>query len=620
MSFGYCGKILRVNLTNRSITTETPDDKFYRAYLGGRALIAYYLLKEVPADCDPLGPENKLIFAAGPLTGAPIAGSGRNSVGAKSPLTGGYGDGEAGGFWGAELKRAGYDAAIIEGQAERPVYLFINDDEISIRPASHLWGQDTLAVQEAIQAELGDDRIRIAQCGPAGEQLVRYAAVAHDITHWAGRTGMGAVMGSKKLRAIAVRGSQPVPVADKENLTEYARYLAENVETLAGGLKANGTAGGVMSLSASGGLPTRNFQEGSFEGAERISGPTMTGTILVDRENCYACPIYCKRVVKVDQPYRVDPKYGGPEYETIASLGSLCGIDDLPAVAKGNERCGALGLDTISTGVCIAFAMECFERGILTEQDTDGLKLRFGNAAAMLELIEKIARREGIGALLAEGVRRAADKLGGEAPELAIHIKGQEVPMHEPRLKHGLGVGYAVSPTGADHCHNLHDTIFAKEGPSIEAFKALGVQEPLPVDDLSAAKVRMVYYVSNWRHFANSAVYCYFVPWDYLQMEGIMRAVTGWNTTVFELMKVGERANTLTRLFNLRAGFTREEDYLTRRFTKPFASGPLAGVAVPADQMERAIADYYAMMGWDAEGRPTPARLGELGISWAVQN
>jgi len=374
---GYTGKILRVNLSDKNISVERPDERFYRRYFGGTALIGYYLLKELKPGIDPLGPDNKLIFSAGVITGVPCAGSGRSGVGAKSPLTNGWGDSQAGGFWGAELKRAGWDAIIIEGKAANPVYLWINGDKVEIRDASHLWGKATLEVERQIQDELGDKRVRVTQIGPAGEKLVRFAGIANDLTHFHGRNGHGAVMGSKMLRAIAVRGHQAVPLANPEKVREVSRWLVDNYKVLSAGMTANGTANGIPGLNDDGILPTRNFKEGQFEGYMDIAGETMTETILSGRDNCYACPINCKREVKVGPPYNVDPVYGGPEYETIGSLGSLCGINDLKAIAKGNQICQAYGLDTIGTGNSIAFAMECFERGILSKKDTGGIELKF---------------------------------------------------------------------------------------------------------------------------------------------------------------------------------------------------------------------------------------------------
>jgi aldehyde:ferredoxin oxidoreductase len=615
LSNGYWGKILRVNLTDGTITTETPPEQFYRAYFGGRGLIAHYLLKEVPPGTDPLGPDNKFIVAPGVITGVPYAGSGRNSYGALSPLTGTYGEGEGGGFFGVELKRAGVDAIIFEGASGKPVYLWVHDGEAELRDASHLWGKTTGEVEDLVQEELGDKRVRVAQCGVAGENMSRLAAVCNDLTHYAGRAGLGAVMGSKKLKAVVARGTMNVPVADAGKVRELARWMVEHWHESSQGLHDHGTANGLVSLHTSGGLPTRNFQQGHFEGAEKISGQTMTEKILVERDTCFACPIRCKRVVKTGPPHNVDPKYGGPEYETLGSLGSVCGIDDLEAIAKGNELCNAYGLDTIGVGVTIAFAMECYENGLLTKEDTDGLELRFGNAAAMLELLEKITRRQGIGDLLAEGSYRAAQKIGKGAEQYAIHVKKQEVPMHEPRLKHALGVGYSLSPTGADHCHNIHDTGYTK---SVGSAAGWGVLEPMPADYLGPEKVRLLMYNTIIKSANNCLVICQFVPWRLEHLAGLVEGITGWNHTHFELMKVGERAINLTRIFNLRHGFGADEDNLTERFFKPFKDGPLAGVGVDRDAWKKAKVTYYRMMGWTDDGVPTPEKLYELGIGWAI--
>ena len=616
---GYTGKILRVNLSDKSISIEEPDDKFYRRYFGGTALIAYYLLKELKPGIDPLGPDNKLIFSAGVITGIPCSGSGRSGVGSKSPLTGGWGDSQAGGFWGAELKRAGWDAIIIEGKAANPVYLWINDDKVEIRDASHLWGKDTREVEEQIQDELGDGKIRVTQIGPAGEKLVRIACIINDINRAYGRNGHGAVMGSKMLKAIAVRGHQAVPLAHPEKVREVAKWLANNYKVLSAGMTANGTSGGIPNLNEDGILPTRNFQEGQFEGYMDIAGATMTETILVGRDNCYACPIDCKREVKVGPPYNVDPVYGGPEYETIAALGSFCGISDLKAIAKGNQLCNAYGLDTIAAGNSIAFAMECFERGLLSKEDTGGIELKFGNTEAMITMVEMIAKREGLGDILAEGTMRAAEKIGHGAAEYAMQIKGQELPMHDPRGKVGLGIGYAVSPTGADHCHNIHDTGYAKEGRSLELIRALGIQEPLEALDLSPAKVRLFQYASNWQHFQNCAAICMFQPFTFDHLVQLVNGATGWNTSVFELMKVGERALALARVFNAREGYTAKDDIIPKRLYEAFKSGPLKDKKIGKETMQKAIQTYYEMAGWDAERAvPTAEKLQELDLGWVV--
>jgi aldehyde:ferredoxin oxidoreductase len=313
-----------------------------------------------------------------------------------------------------------------------------------------------------------------------------------------------------------------------------------------------------------------------------------------------------------------DATYGGPEYETLASIGSNCGVDNLEAIVKGNALCNAYGLDTISTGVCIAFAMECFENGILTEKDTNGLKLNFGNALAMVQLVEMIAHREGIGNILADGVARAAQALGNGAENYAMEIKGQEIPMHEPRYKPGLGVGYTVSPTGADHCHNVHDTMYSDKVSA--NLQSLGVTQPIPAQELNAAKVRALVYGTLWQHTLNCLVWCSFVPLGVNKMIDLLRGITGWNTTVWELMKVGERCVTMTHVFNLREGFEKKDDYLPKRFYRALTSGPLKGARIKQREMKQAIDTYYDMVGWDRKsGKPARHKLQELGIEWLTE-
>jgi aldehyde:ferredoxin oxidoreductase len=500
---GYTGKILHVDLSSGAIEVEEPGADFYRRYLGGSGFISYYLLKEIPAGADPLGPENVLIFAGGPMTGVPIGGAGRNAVGAKSPLTEGYGEADVGGFFGAEMRRAGFDAIVVKGQAASPVYLWVHDGEAQICPADHLWGTTTLDCQAALREELDDQRVRTAMIGPGGEKMVRYACVINDLKHAAGRTGMGAVMGSKNLKAIAARGKTAVPVADGDGVRGLARWMAQNWKEKAWGMHELGTSGGLTGLSASGALPTRNFQDGQFEGAEPIGGEAMRDTILIDRGGCYACPVNCKRVVEVDDDeYQVHPEYGGPEYETLGAFGSNCGVDDLRAVAKANELCNAYSLDTISAGMAVSFAMECFENGLLTLEDTGGLDLSFGNGQAMVELTRQICEREGLGDLLAEGPTRAAKVIGKGAEAYVLDVKKQPYPMHECRTRHGQALGYALSPTGADHMHNIWDGGLTRD-PVGESWQSLGVYESVPQTELNATKVRAYAAQANWQWFRN---------------------------------------------------------------------------------------------------------------------
>jgi aldehyde:ferredoxin oxidoreductase len=620
LPFGYNGKILRVDLSRSRIKVNQLDDIFYRRYIGGEGFVAYYLLKELDPGIDALSPKNILIFAAGPVTGVPIPGNGRNSVGAKSPLTGGFGESEVGGLWGAELKHAGFDAIIFEGRSKEPVFLWVHDEETELIDAEHLWGKETGETESLIRDELKDRLVRVASIGPAGEKLVRYACVINDLRDAAGRTGMGAVMGSKNLKAIAARSRKRLPeVEDSQKLKELTSWLNKNLDEVADWAHNYGTGSDIDGYAASGNLPTRNFRDGNFSNPDALDAKTIKETIRIGMEGCYACSVRCKKVVKLEEPWLVDPKYGGPEYESLAALGSNCGIGDLEAVTKANEICNRNSVDTISAGAAIAFAMECYENRILTAKDTGGLDLRFGNSEAMVEMVKMITQRRGLGDLLAEGVKRAAEKIGRGSENFAIQVKGQEVPMHEPRLKRAVGLGYAVSPTGADHQHNLHDMDLATNDSTVKSFSALGILEPIPLEDLGPRKVRALIYHVDWRVADNCLLMCNFLPWDYHQKTEIVRAVTGWNTTAWELMKVGERVTTMARIFNIREGFRKEDDWLPQRFFQPATIGPLSNTPVDAKKLRKAIDIYYEMMGWDENGVPTETKLEELDISWTEE-
>ncbi len=618
MSYGFQGRILRVDLTGGVITTEAPDELFYRRYLGGAGFVAYFLLKETPRTADPLGPENRLVFACGPLTGAPLAGSGRNAIGARSPLTGALGEADVGGFWGAELKAAGFDAIVVQGCAESPVYLWIHDGEAELKDASHLWGLENKETHSAICQELGEKRARIALCGPAGENLVRYAAIVADLKHVAGRSGLGAVMGSKKLKAVAVRGTRGPPMAERDGVVALARWLRDNVDEKMGAFAKMGTGISVIPYNAIGALPVHNFRDGHLEGADTIGREGLAEHAVVRMESCYACAVRCKKVVDLEEPYHVDPAYGGPEYETAVSIGSNCGVADVYAVCKASERCNALGLDSISAGGTIALAMECFELGLLTAQDTRGLELRFGNAETVLELLELIATRQGIGDLLAEGSKRAAERIGMGAERYALHVKGQELPLHDPRLQHGLGLGYAVSYTGADHCHSAFDRAYEQE-PTMGGVRNLGVLEPMPATWLGPDKVRAIIYGGLRSHLDNCLGLCNFLPYSNAQVVDLVRAVTGWDTNAWELWKAAERMVTLARAFNVRQGFTPADDHLPPRMTEPLGSdGP--GMPIDPASIEAALPVYYEMMGWDPDtGVPRAAKLYELDVGWVAE-
>jgi aldehyde:ferredoxin oxidoreductase len=614
MGYGYNGKVLRVDLTGRRWEVEEYPEAFYRTYFGGHGFTSYWLMKRLRPGVDPLGPDNVLVFAPGLLAGSNLAGTCRNSVAARSPLTGAYGTSEAGGFFPQALKRTGYDALVVEGKADQPVYLFISPGTVQVRDATHLWGQEPKLVQQAIRDELGDGQVRVAQIGRAGENQVRYASVVNDLRHFAGRTGMGAVMGSKNLKAVAVKGEGRLSMADPQRVQELARFMSEEAPKRVPRYYDTGTAGSILILNAAGGLPTRNFRTGYFEGAQGISGEMLRDKLQVTRQSCHGCPIKCKGVVASQDKYPVDPDYGGPEYETMAALGSNCAVDDLEAVAKGNEMCNRYCLDTISAGVTIAFVMECFERGLLDRDSTGGLEVRFGDSKAMLQCIEMIAQREGFGDLMARGIKALSREIGQGSEEFAHHVKGQETPLHDPRFKKGLALGYAVSPTGSDHCHNIHDTMW---NASIDPLKPFGILEPIPEGEMSARKVRLAYYVTNWNHFANCGL-CTLTPWRPLEAVELVKAVTGWETSVHELLKVGERAHNLGRLFNLREGFGLAGDTLNYCFLKPIESGLLKGSVIIQEEFDDALRLFYEMSGWDREGVPTRGKLAELGIEWAV--
>ncbi len=608
------GKILHVNLTTGEHHIEQPDDDFYRLLVGGRAVIAYLLLRDLPPHTDPLSPNNLLIFAPGIMQGTNLPGAGRHAVGGKSPLTGAIGSSEAGGWWGHEFKRAGFDALVITGRAETPVYLWIKNGEVEIRAAGHLWGQKTAPVQQAIRAELDDNKIRVAQIGPAGENGVLYSAVMHDINRAAGRNGMGALMGSKNLKAVAVRGTMPLPAADRAQVTAVAKWLGANYKELSGWATAGigrGTQNSLLNWSYLGGLPTHNFGEPVFEQAELLSGERNYEMFLKGRDTCQACPITCKQVFEHedDNPYRkLDPVYGGPEYEAMGAFGPSCGVSDNLAVCKANEMANAYGLDAISTGTSIAFAIECFENELISTADTGGLAFRWGDADLLLKAIEMIAHRQGFGDVLAEGVHRMSLRFGPATEPFDITVKGQELPMHEPRLKQAMGVGYAVAPVGADHMMNMHDTNFASEGDDLNRVNsALETPVgPVPPQALNEDKMIIFFHELNWMHFQDCAVNCHFYPYDYAHLAAALTGATGLLYTIHDILNVGARAQTLARLFNLREGFTADDDKLPKRVMTAFKSGPLAGVEINQESFDWAKRRYYEMMQWDADsGTPS---------------
>jgi aldehyde:ferredoxin oxidoreductase len=576
--FGSWGKLLRVDLSTRSVRTEALDETFYRRYPGGRSLVGYILLTELPRGVDPLGPESLLVFAPGVLTGTPLSGASRHSVGAKSPATGGFGEAEVGGFWGAELKKAGWDGIVVTGVSSAPAYIWIKDDAVEIRDAAHVWGLETGETEEALKQEVGERLARVCEIGPAGENRVVLAGIVNDYKDIAGRAGIGAVMGSKRLKAIVVRGTKQLPLADKKAVMAVGRWIADTLQENHWAFHNYGTGMGLEGYTKVGGMAVRNYDGGPFEHAAEISAEALVEKgYRIKMEACWACSVRCKKVVRLEQPYPVDPKYGGIEYESIAALGADCGVGDLALLCKANERCNALGLDTISTGALIAWVMDCRRAGILPDASFDGEPALFGNGKAVLAGIEAIAHRRGLGDVLADGMKRAAERLGGK--ELAIHVKGLELAMHDPRQRTEYGrsvrVSYMTSPTGGDHM-------------------------------LSHARPRSM---------RNTVGMCFFLRYDDVRMLEIVNAVSGWGIDMAELMAIGERGATLARLFNLREGFGAEDDVLPEKLLRPQVAGPLAKVRLDPNELRDQVRAYYRDMGWsEDEGRPLPETLRRLGI------
>jgi aldehyde:ferredoxin oxidoreductase len=564
------------------------------------------------------------VFACSVVTGAPVSGFNRFTVAARSPLTGAFGESEAGGYWGPELKFAGFDAVVVHGRARHPVYLWIHDGDVEVRSAKNIWGCNNWETQEKIRGELDDRKIRVVSIGPAGENGVLFANIQNELEHFNGRTGMGAVMGAKHLKAVAVRGTKKIELAEPEKVKAISRWHNKRIKSHPPNVNLSkfGTSALVKILNNAGILPTRNFREGVFEGADKIGPDTYHQTIFHAKGTCYACSVKCKRrVAWEDDKYQLNPKFGGPEYETLATLGSLLGIDNLPAVARGNQICNLMGLDTISTGGVIAFAMECYEKGILTEKDNDGKPLRFGDADAMLGLIEDIAYRRGLGRILSEGVKRAADKIGRDSHHYAFHIKGSEMPAHDGRGKTGMGMGYALSATGGDHIETPHDTAFAE---NIINLQPLGILEP--IDPLTTDYAKIRYFSLGQKAWGINNCYglCNFcsVPihaMTFSRLVEVVQAITGWNTSLFEIMRVSERSNVMARMFNIREGFGPEEDRVIRRWYEKMPKGPLAGQHIDRQAFQQAIRLYYELSGWDEQGKPTLGKLIDLNLEWLAE-
>ncbi len=612
MVSGYSGRLLTIDLTSREIAKEDLNLRIAREFIGGEGIASTILFEQVGPETDPLGPDNTLIFMTGAFVATNIPCGIKTTVVSKSPLTGIYGESVFSAPLGIDLKNSGYDGIIIKGKAKDPVYIWINDDQVEIREAQHLWSEETFETVNKLRKELRDATISVVTIGPAGERLVRLASIIADDSRAAGRCGLGAVMGSKNLKAIASKGTGKIPVSNPTRLNELRKEAVTTALPNTKALRDNGTASGLITFEQNGNLPIRNWTRGSFPEADKITGTTMTQRILTAPYPCKTCPIACGRKVKVESgPYAMEGS--GPEYESMAALGSLCYNSNLESIAKANDLCNRLGIDTISTGQAIAFAMECYEKGLITE--TGGVDLTWGNPDAIVRICELIGTKEGLGEVLGEGVLMAAKKIGKGSEKFAIHVKGLEFPEHNPRKFKSMGVAYATSNVGANH---------NRGSPMLVERNLLSPELPWkePVDGFIAKdKGRMTKVYQDICCAVDSLGICKFmVFWGKLPLRILVEyynAITGWDITFEDLMKAGERIWNLQRAFNIRMGTSRKDDTLPDRFLKESVNeGPAKGQIV---ELETMLAEFYNERGLDQNGKPSKDKLLELGLDWVAE-
>jgi len=605
--YGYAGRILHVDLTNGKTRTEPLNEDYARKYIGGIGLGMRLWLDYSKAGVDPFSPENPLVLTTGPTSGTawPTGGNGHAFV-AKSPQSYGIAEAKSHGSFGTELKRAGYDGVIFHGRAEKPVYVWIDDDSVQILDASHLWGKSPAETEDIIREELGDYYIRVAAIGPAGEKLVRIACIINDKSRAAGRCGLGAVMGSKNLKAIAVRGTKDVMVAKPDEFLEFVKEFHERMKGPATKkYRTLGTPENVLVHNALHCMPTRNYNNAHFEGAEKVSGEYLNARYVSKIIGCSSCAMRCEHVCVVNEgPYK--GAMARVEYEPLWALGPYCGIDRLDAIIKGCELCNYYGMDSISAGVIVGFAMDCYENGILTQKDMDGIEAHFGNHEALLKLLEKMGKREGIGDILAEGVKLAAEKIGKGAEKLAQHIKGVEVTGYDLRCLKTAALGFAVSFRGADH--NRHGAY---------AFDVKGKFNRLKYEKGRAKAVKDIEDIYT---IIDSLIICKFSRGTYYKefedLAKLYTLVTGWETTPEEMRLKGERINNLARVINVREGLGRKDDTLPWKVMNvPIPDeGPSKGAYVTQEELDLMLDDYYEVRGWTRDGIPTPEKLKALGM------
>ena len=618
--YSHGGTILRVNLTDGTIDSQPTEEGLAREYLGGRGLNIKRLWDELPAHTDGLSPENILVFGAGPLVGTTFPGGARFNVSAMSPQTGILGDSNAGGFWGPELKFSGYDQVIIQGRAEHPVYLWIRDDAVELRDARTLWGKDVWEATAALHEELGDPDVQVAAVGQAAENGVRFAGIFANLVRAAARTGMGTVMAAKNLKAVAVRGTGSFPVADMDRFGA----IIDRLDALIYGHPEYeiryrlGTTKLIRALDSIGGLPTRHFQRGRFEQAAAVSGEAIEDLYKVKSKACFACTIPCSRFLRVDDARFPDLQLEGPEFEPLAGFTARVGNDDLALALKCVDLANRYGMDAITLSEVISWAMECRQRGLLSIQEADGLDLAWGNGRAVLSLIHKVAHREGISDLLADGVKAAAERLGRGSEEFALHGKGLELFQADVRSIKAYGLGNAVSSRGADHLRS--EPWFEFSNDAEEGIRRYGIPETAFRLEYKG-KGLVVKHFEEMAAISDAIGVCKntYNNMEILDWEGtaeLLLAATGWDMSGAEVRRVGERIVNLERLFIAREGITRGDDTLPRRFLSeplPEGSGPSTGSIL---ELEPMLDEYYQARGWDMEtGLPLADKLAELGLA-----
>lgn len=621
---GYAGKILKVNLTTKTFDVECPTEDFYRKYIGGSSLSTYFLLKEMEPGIDALDPESLLIFATGPLAGSTISGTCRHSVTAKSPMTGGVMSSEGGGYWAAELKKAGFDAVIIKGKAEQPSWLWIHNGEYELRTAPGIYGKTTKEVQEYIRKETDDKFVRVAQIGPSGEQLCMYANIVNELAHFNGRGGLGAVMGSKNLRAIAVRGTMKPDWYDAAGMAEYAKEMAKDIREDEGfqDFKENGTIGCVDEHIGVSGLPTRNWTSGIFEKQEELT--TDAWKDIIKPGTCYACAQSCKRHVDPKKTSEIDPAYGGPEYETIGMCGSNLGIANRVTICKINEIAAKYAFDTISFGATVSFLIECFEKGYIDEDYTEGRKLSYGDEKLILELAQLTGKGIGFGKKIAQGSARLAEEIGEKSKDLLITVKGKEFPAHMPQTKTAVGLMYAFTPIGADHVSGEMDGNISQY-PISEDFKAIGCDSVEDPFELNLEKSKFLWRSHLAYSFMDSACVCILAFGFGMarNLEGLVEAInlaTGWDMGLYEMQLAGERRVQMMRAFNVREGLTVEDDELPKKLYTPLKGGVTDHMALDREQFKHAKSFYYDLAGWsEKDGKPSANRLRAVNLEWMAE-